>query len=165
MQNIGIGANMINIIKKRNTSKNLLDLQKDLIKKGEFINTSVTVTKSENKIGQFLLDNNIRVLPGHMILDWEFDFKLFEYPILIEIDGGIHDCRDKRLRDYAKDAYAQQQGFRVLRFGNEDVKNRPLYIIEQIKYMINSINKSPREIWINEYTIIDKIKDWFRGLK
>ena len=48
-----------------------------------------------------------------------FDFADLGAKLLIEVDGGIHDLTDVQERDRAKDAWAQQQGFRILRIPND----------------------------------------------
>ena len=47
------------------------------------------------------------------------DFVCFEKKIIVEIDGGQHAIQKEN--DTIRDAYLRQQGFRVLRFWNNDV--------------------------------------------
>jgi very-short-patch-repair endonuclease len=50
-----------------------------------------------------------------------FDFADFGARLVIEVDGGVHAASDVALRDAAKKNWAESQGFRVLRFTNDDV--------------------------------------------
>jgi very-short-patch-repair endonuclease len=46
------------------------------------------------------------------------DFVCFEAELVVELDGGQHSAN---VRDAARDAWLQAQGYRVLRFWNNDV--------------------------------------------
>jgi very-short-patch-repair endonuclease len=50
-----------------------------------------------------------------------YDFAEMGQRLLIELDGGIHDLEEVKKRDDAKKAWAQSQGFRVLRIPNVHV--------------------------------------------
>jgi len=144
-------------IKKK---KDFIDIQRELYKNGELMNQEVTDTKSELVIGQKLIDNHIYVIPQFKVGDYPFDLKIKEYPILIEVDGSIHNEYERRVKDYRKDRYAQKRGFLVLRFTNEEGLT-PLNIVEEVKSFIRNSGKSPKEIWLYTYTIIDKFKDFY----
>lgn len=47
------------------------------------------------------------------------DFVCFEKRIIVEVDGGQHAIQKEN--DTIRDTYLRQQGFRVLRFWNNDV--------------------------------------------
>jgi very-short-patch-repair endonuclease len=47
------------------------------------------------------------------------DFVCFEARLIIEIDGGQHAAEDSK--DLERSAWLQSQGFKVLRFWNDDV--------------------------------------------
>ena len=47
-----------------------------------------------------------------------FDFIEMGARLIIEVDGGVHDLPEVRARDEAKEAWALDQGFRVLRIPN-----------------------------------------------
>jgi len=47
-----------------------------------------------------------------------FDFAEMSARLFVEVDGGIHDFEPVKIRDAAKEAWAVEQGFRVLRIPN-----------------------------------------------
>jgi len=57
------------------------------------------------------------------------DFVCFDPKIVIEIDGSHHfDSK----RDEKRDAHLQREGFRVLRYWNNDVLQRSASVLEDI---------------------------------
>jgi len=57
------------------------------------------------------------------------DFVCFDPKIVIEIDGSHHfDSK----RDEQRDAHLQREGFRVLRYWNNDVLQRSASVLEDI---------------------------------
>ncbi len=57
------------------------------------------------------------------------DFVCFETHLVIEIDGGQHALSD---RDKKRDAALTAGGFRVLRYWNNDVLQKPSSVLEDI---------------------------------
>lgn len=51
------------------------------------------------------------------------DFAEHKLRIVIELDGGQHAMTGHAARDLIRSAYLQRQGYRVLRFWNNDVLN------------------------------------------
>lgn len=49
------------------------------------------------------------------------DFVCFEKRIIIKVDGGQHSAESEK--DIKRDKWLQQQGFKVLRFWNNEVFN------------------------------------------
>lgn len=147
------------IIKKRNLS----DIQKELVNSGELINEEIVVTETENRLGNALIINNIKIIPQFIINGISFDFKILNYPILIECDGGVHSLKDRRLKDYRKDRLAQSKGFKVLRFANGEINNQLNKCIEEIKNVIDNSDKSPREVVLYPISIFELIKRWFKN--
>jgi very-short-patch-repair endonuclease len=49
------------------------------------------------------------------------DFACYSTRLVIELDGGQHNFSGHARVDRARDTYLQEQGFRVLRFWNNDV--------------------------------------------
>jgi very-short-patch-repair endonuclease len=49
------------------------------------------------------------------------DFVCREEKLVIEIDGGTHSTGDERHRDGAPEQFLHDQGYRVARFGNDEV--------------------------------------------
>jgi very-short-patch-repair endonuclease len=65
--------------------------------------------------------------------DYIFDFGWYSARLLIEIDGSIHERVDVQENDKAKTSHAITNGFRVLRFANNDVWDRPAWVVEQVR--------------------------------
>lgn len=141
--------------------KNLLDLQRELAHRGEFVNDDTADTKSVTRLGQALLDAGIRVKTEHKIEQYSFDLKIWNYPILIEVDGGYHGEYKARARDYLKDRIAQQRGFKVYRFTNDEITTRLSDVVSQIKAALNFVGKQPKEIWLYPLTIREQLTRWW----
>ncbi len=62
-----------------------------------------------------------------------FDFGQYAARLLIEIDGSIHERADVQANDKAKEMHAITQGFHVLRFANNDVWDRPAWVVAQVR--------------------------------
>ena len=58
------------------------------------------------------------------------DFVCFEYSLIIEIDGGQHG--DKTSKGHERSNWLQSQGFRILRFWNNEVIERKDDVLESI---------------------------------
>jgi very-short-patch-repair endonuclease len=79
-------------------------------------------TKAETLLWQALRNRQLeglkfkRQVPlGGYILD----FVCFEAQLIVEVDGGQHS---ESVRDAERDAYFESQGFRTLRFWNDEVE-------------------------------------------
>jgi len=66
---------------------------------------------------------------GHYI----FDFGCREKMLLIELDGGQHSEQKISGHDLKKQNYAKSQGYKVLRFWNNDVDKNIEGVLESIK--------------------------------
>jgi len=62
-----------------------------------------------------------------------FDFGWLSASLLIEIDGSIHERTDVKANDKTKEIFAIAQGFRVLRLQNNDVWDRPAWVVAQVR--------------------------------
>jgi very-short-patch-repair endonuclease len=62
-----------------------------------------------------------------------FDFGHYGARLLIEIDGSIHRLPEVQANDRDKELHAVTEGFRVLRFANSDVWDRPDWVVAQIR--------------------------------
>jgi very-short-patch-repair endonuclease len=78
-------------------------------------------TKSENLLWQALRNKQLEGLKfkrqaplGGYILD----FVCFEARLIVEVDGGQHSGSE---RDLERDGYFESQGFRTLRFWNDEI--------------------------------------------
>jgi len=66
----------------------------------------------------------------HSIERFIVDFYCSEAGLVIEIDGPIHQYQKEE--DFIRQAYIESQGFRLLRFSNDDVLNKLDTVIQQI---------------------------------
>jgi very-short-patch-repair endonuclease len=64
------------------------------------------------------------------------DFVRLGRRLIIEVDGKIHEDRDQRLRDVARDTYLRDQGFRVMRFSNTDVMSNMPFVLGRIAALV-----------------------------
>ena len=63
------------------------------------------------------------------------DFVCIEKRLIVELDGGQH--ADNVMQDEARTAYLQAEGYRVLRFWNNDVLLQTMAVLEAIQGAIN----------------------------
>ncbi len=70
--------------------------------------------------------------------DYVFDFACYGARLLIEIDGSIHRLADVQENDKAKTIYAALQGFRLLRFQNNDVWDRPAWVVAEVRACLDA---------------------------
>ena len=75
--------------------------------------------------------------------DYLFDFACYGERLLIEIDGSIHERADVQANDKAKTIYAATQGFRVLRFQNNDVWDRPAWVVAEVRARLDAPHPPP----------------------
>src|SRR5262249_14465558 len=67
------------------------------------------------------------------------DFACMKAKLLIELDGTSHDTQVKY--DQARDAYLRAQGYKVLRFSNQDVANDVNGVVETIVRDVKALLK------------------------
>jgi len=63
------------------------------------------------------------------------DFVCIEKRLIVELDGGQHV--DNVMQDEVRTAYLQAQGYRVLRFWNNDVLSQTTAVLEAIQGAVN----------------------------
>jgi very-short-patch-repair endonuclease len=56
----------------------------------------------------------------------------FERKLVIEVDGGQHNEEQAQQRDEHRTAWLEQEGFRVVRFWNNEVLNNIDGVLEKI---------------------------------
>jgi very-short-patch-repair endonuclease len=61
------------------------------------------------------------------------DFVCFERRVIVKIDGGQHNETPNRERDEQRTHFLEQQGYRVLRFWNNDVLQNTDGVLEYIR--------------------------------
>jgi len=62
------------------------------------------------------------------------DFVCFEAALVVEIDGGQHAI--EKAADEHRSAWLESQGFRILRFWNNDVLGNPEGVVEAIRSLL-----------------------------
>jgi primosomal protein N' (replication factor Y) len=67
--------------------------------------------------------------------DFIVDFACTEYQLVIEVDGGQHS---DDATDASRTAWLQSQGWRVLRFWNNDVLSNTNGVVETILCVLKS---------------------------
>lgn len=70
--------------------------------------------------------------------DYTFDFACYGARLLIEIDGSIHRLPEVQEIDKAKTIFAATQNFRVLRFANNDVWDRPAWVVAEVRARLDA---------------------------
>jgi len=61
------------------------------------------------------------------------DFICFDKKVIVEIDGGQHNEDDGRKRDEARADWLRNEGYRVLRFWNNEVMDNLDGVLEKIR--------------------------------
>ncbi len=81
-----------------------------------------------------------RLLRDRKLAGWKFrrqvpfqryilDFVCFESKVIVEVDGSQHFLSH---RDGERDLFLKQEGFRILRYWNNDVLQRPSSVLDDI---------------------------------
>jgi very-short-patch-repair endonuclease len=97
------------------------------------------MTSSEKELWKLL-----RKVEGHTfrrqvaIGDYVFDFAEYSARLLIEVDGSIHRLREVQQNDKSKELHAVVNGFRLLRFANSDVWDRPAWVASQVRAFLDA---------------------------
>lgn len=71
------------------------------------------------------------------------DFCCLGHRLIIELDGPIHDMGSVRIRDAEREGYLRSQGFRLLRFRNEQVMLQRHLVLETIKAALGAPTPTP----------------------
>jgi very-short-patch-repair endonuclease len=89
-------------------------------------------TDAEATMWRLLRDRRLAVFKFRRQVPFQsfiLDFVCFEKRLIIEIDGSQHASS---ARDAARDAVLTTEGFRIERYWNNDVLQRPLAVLEDI---------------------------------
>jgi very-short-patch-repair endonuclease len=95
-----------------------------------------TETKQEQIIWSWLRAkklNGVKFRRQEPVGKYIVDFVSFEKKLIIEIDGGQHTVSEIRDSDETRTHWLQSQGFRVLRFWNNEVTSNLDGVIARIK--------------------------------
>lgn len=85
--------------------------------------------------------HGIKFRKQHAIGIFIVDFCAIKEKLIIEVDGGQH----LELLDYDRErtAYLEKQGFRVIRFWNNDVLNNINAVINELEQQVKIVEKPP----------------------
>ncbi len=64
------------------------------------------------------------------------DFYCHEKALVIELDGSIHNAKEKKEDDFNRTYVLQEFGITVIRFSTEEIKNNMEFVIERIKAFV-----------------------------
>jgi very-short-patch-repair endonuclease len=81
----------------------------------------------------------------HIIDIFIADFVCLKYNLVIEVDGGYHSQSDQQVSDELRTKALAEEGFKVIRFTNEQIEADPKGIAEQIYDEIFNIEDSMDE--------------------
>ena len=102
------------------------------------------MTEAERKLWRFLRDRPLvgvkfrRQVPiGNFIAD----FCCVEHRLIVELDGGQH--ADQEDADTSRSRFLAKEGFRVLRFWNDQVLNGAEFVVEEILAVIALDARAP----------------------
>jgi len=68
-----------------------------------------------------LRSNGIKYRRQHPIGNYIVDFVCLEEKLIIEVDGGQHNLESEITKDESRTKWLESEGYRVLRFWNNDV--------------------------------------------
>lgn len=92
-------------------------------------------TKAENHLWQYLRNrqiNGARFRRQHSIGSFVVDFVCISQRLIIEVDGSIHDLEEQQSYDMQRQSFLEEQGFRVIRFTNDQILQDIQLVIESI---------------------------------
>jgi very-short-patch-repair endonuclease len=93
------------------------------------------MTIAEVHLWQYLRKDQlgVRFYRQKPILDYIVDFYCPALKLIIEVDGGYHECAEQAQKDAIRETQLQKIGLTVLRFSNEQVLNQTRIALNQIK--------------------------------
>lgn len=83
------------------------------------------MTDAEKKVWEFLKSKpyGLKIRRQHPINIYILDFYCYKLRLAIEIDGGYHYNRERRIKDKERSRYLNCLGFKIHRFTNKQVLN------------------------------------------
>lgn len=77
-----------------------------------------------------------RCLRQHIIGDYIVDFLFRKSKVVVEIDGGYHFTEEQQVEDAIRTDWLEHQGYKVVRFTNEQVLCDTDNVINELKKVI-----------------------------
>jgi very-short-patch-repair endonuclease len=96
-------------------------------------------TDAEDKMWHFIRNrqlNGVKFVRQYIIEPYIVDFVCREKKFIIELDGNQH--ADAKEYDEERTIYLEAQGYKVLRFWNNDVLNNIDSVMAHISFVLNS---------------------------
>lgn len=81
-----------------------------------------------------------RCLRQHIIGDYIVDFLFRKSKVIVEIDGGYHFTEEQQTDDAQRTEWLVQQGYKVIRFTNEQVLFETDKVIEELKKSLDPLS-------------------------
>lgn len=93
-------------------------------------------TEAEALIWNFLRANQLgeRYRPQHIVGNYIADFCCVRLKLIIEIDGLYHTLPDQLVSDEERTEWLTNQGYKVIRFTNEEIFSDLENVINKIKH-------------------------------
>ncbi|MDD3406197.1 MAG: DUF5915 domain-containing protein [Paludibacteraceae bacterium] len=100
-------------------------------------------TQAEDKLWQYLSGRNIEgchFTRQYIIGDSIADFACLDKKLVIEVDGGYHNNPEQKEYDALRTQAIEKQGYRVIRFTNEEVSAKLDFVLNTIKEFVHTSN-------------------------
>jgi len=94
------------------------------------------MTHAETLLWRYLKANRVDGLGFRQqvpIRNYIADFACLSAKLIVELDGESHDFEERQKADQGRDAFFVSEGFRVLRFANEQVMSNLEGVVEVIR--------------------------------
>lgn len=97
------------------------------------------MTQAESILWKLLRNNalGVKFRRQHIIGEFIADFACLEHFLIIELDGNYHQLPEQQCSDEERTAWLAKQGFKVIRFTNEEVIGDTDNVLRIIKDNIN----------------------------
>ena len=88
---------------------------------------------------------NLRFRRQHPVGPYFADFVCLDLDLIVELDGGQHNPDEGLTRDRARDAFLASQGFKVLRYCNNDVLRTPMVVLGAVAHTVREMRRATRK--------------------
>ncbi|HEX7844621.1 MAG TPA: AMP-binding protein [Chitinophagaceae bacterium] len=103
-------------------------------------------TEEENILWEYLRANKTgyHIRRQHIIDEFITDFVCLKKKLVIEVDGGYHTLKEQQEYDEMRSAFLGENGFKVIRFTNEEVRGNVNSVIQKIKEVLETTPDAER---------------------
>ena len=108
-------------------------------------------TKAESLVWNLLSDKKLegyKFRRQHIIGQFIADFVCLKKRLIIEVDGAIHQLPENKISDQERTEWLNEQGFKVIRFTNDEVLHQTEKVLDKTLACLNSqpsLNDQPNE--------------------